>query len=68
MAKLITAEQARRLKRQWLEREVAQLAGRAYDPKPFLKLFTADAGATWLIAALSPDGRTGWGEIGRAHV
>ena len=61
MAKLITAEQARRLKRQWLEREVAQQAGRAFDPKPFLKLFTPDAGGTWLIAALSPDGRTGWG-------
>lgn len=61
MMKLLTAEQMRRLQRQWAEREQANRTGRAYDPKPPLKLFTADAGATWLIAALSPDGCTAWG-------
>ncbi len=61
MTKLITTAQMRRLQRQWAEREQARLGGRDYDPQPILKLFTPDAGATWLIAALSPDGRTAWG-------
>jgi hypothetical protein len=61
MTKLITTAQMRRLQRQWVEREHARLAGGEYDPQPILKLFTPDAGATWLIAALSPDGRTAWG-------
>jgi hypothetical protein len=61
MAKLITTAQARLLHRQWAERDRARATGRDYDPQPILKLFTPDAGATWLIAALSPDERTAWG-------
>lgn len=61
MTKLITTAQVRPLHRQWAEREDARLTGKAYDPKPVLKLFTPDAGATWLIAALSPDEQTAWG-------
>lgn len=61
MSKLITTAQMRRLQRQWAEREHARRSGRAFDPRPLVKLFTPDAGATWLIAAISPDGRTAWG-------
>lgn len=61
MTKLITTAQMRRLQRQWAEREDARRIGKAYDPQPVLKLFTPDAGATWLIAAISPDGQTAWG-------
>lgn len=61
MAKLITADQMLRLNRQWAEREQARTAAAVYDPKPVVKLFTPDASATWLIAALSPDERSAWG-------
>ncbi|RYG18450.1 MAG: DUF2958 domain-containing protein [Caulobacteraceae bacterium] len=61
MPKLITTAQMRRLQRQWAELDQARRTGRDYDPQPILKLFTPDAGATWLIAALSPDERTAWG-------
>lgn len=59
----MTAEQRRRLQQEWAEREAAMLTGAAYDPRPILKLFTPDAGATWLIAALSPDERIAWGVV-----
>lgn len=61
MSKLITVAQARRLHRQWADLQDARRVSSHYDPKPVIKLFTPDAAATWLIAALSPDGRTGWG-------
>ena len=40
----------------------ARAAGQAVDPLPVVKLFTPDAHATWLLAALDPvDGDTAWG-------
>jgi hypothetical protein len=40
----------------------ARAAGRALDPLPVVKLFTPDAHATWLLAALDPaDGDTAYG-------
>ncbi len=39
-------------------------AGRSIDPLPVVRLFTADAHATWLLAALDPaDGDTAYGLI-----
>lgn len=34
-----------------------------FDPAPVVKLFTPDAGATWLLTEIDPDD-----QIGRAHV
>jgi len=31
------------------------LADPAFDPPPVVKLFTPDAGATWLLTAINPD-------------
>lgn len=40
----------------------ARAAGQGADPLPVVKLFTPDAHATWLLAALDPaDGDTAWG-------
>jgi len=40
----------------------ARAAGRAFDPLPVVRLFTPDAHATWLLAALDPaDGDTAYG-------
>ena len=42
----------------------ARAAGRAIDPLPVVRLFTPDAHATWLLAALDPaDGDTAYGLI-----
>ena len=39
-------------------------AGLAADPLPVVRLFTPDAHATWLLAALDPaDGDTAWGVV-----
>lgn len=39
-------------------------AGQSIDPLPVVRLFTPDAHATWLLAALNPvDGDTAWGLI-----
>ena len=35
----------------------ARAAGRAIDPLPVVRLFTPDAHATWLLAALDPAAR-----------
>ena len=51
MTKLITDEQRAQLLangRQSLEQE-------NFDPAPVVKLFTPDAGATWLLAEIDPD-------------
>jgi len=57
---LITAEQRAQL----LAIGTARAAGRAIDPLPAVRLFTPDAHATWLLAALDPaDGDTAWGLI-----
>ncbi|EMM5787325.1 DUF2958 domain-containing protein [Pseudomonas aeruginosa] len=40
----------------------ARAAGQALDPLPVIRLFTPDAHATWLLAALDPeDGDTAYG-------
>jgi len=42
----------------------ARAAGQPIDPMPVVRLFTPDAHATWLLAALDPtDGNTAWGLI-----
>ena len=42
----------------------ARTAAQDFDPLPVVKLFTPDAHATWLLAALDPaDGDTAWGLI-----
>lgn len=40
----------------------ARAAAQGFDPMPVVRLFTPDAHATWLLAALDPaDGDTAWG-------
>jgi len=57
---LVTAEQRAQL----LAVGAARVAGRSIDPMPAVRLFTPDAHATWLLAALDPaDGDTAWGLI-----
>lgn len=57
---LITAEQRAQL----LAVGEARAAGQSIDPLPAVRLFTPDAHATWLLAALDPaDGDTAWGLI-----
>ncbi|WP_321854504.1 DUF2958 domain-containing protein [Paraburkholderia tropica] len=42
----------------------ARAAGQHIDPLPLVRLFTPDAHAIWLLAALDPaDGNTAWGLI-----
>jgi hypothetical protein len=42
----------------------ARASGQGIDPLPVVRLFTPDAHATWLLAALDPaDGDTAWGLI-----
>ena len=51
---------ARTTARRWR----ARAAGRSIDPMPVVRLFTPDAHATWLLAALDPtDGDTAYGLI-----
>jgi len=58
MNSLITEDERQQL----LAHGEARAAGRAIDPPPVVRLFTPDAHATWLLAALDPaDGNTGWG-------
>ncbi|MBM2765040.1 DUF2958 domain-containing protein [Burkholderia anthina] len=57
---LTTADQRAQL----LANGVARAAGQGIDPLPVVRLFTPDAHATWLLAALDPaDGDTAWGLI-----
>ena len=57
---LITAEQHAQL----LAVGEARANGQSIDPMPVVRLFTPDAHATWLLAALDPaDGDTAWGLI-----
>ena len=57
---LITAEQ----RVQPLAVGEARAAGQSIDSLPAVRLFTLDAHATWLLAALDPaDGDTAWGLI-----
>lgn len=49
---------------QLLANGAARAAGQSIDPLPAVRLFTPDAPATWLLAALDPaDGDTAWGLI-----
>jgi hypothetical protein len=48
--KLITKEQRTRL----LDNGAAAARGDGHDPRPVVKLFTADANATWLLTELDP--------------
>ena len=55
-----TADERARL----LANGAARAAGQSIDPLPVVRLFTPDAHATWLLAALDPaDGDTAWGLI-----
>ena len=57
---LTTAEERAQL----LANGEARAVGRSIDPMPVVRLFTPDAHATWLLAALDPtDGDTAWGLI-----
>ncbi|WP_444485038.1 DUF2958 domain-containing protein, partial [Xanthomonas citri] len=57
---LITADEHEQL----LANGAARAAGQGIDPLPAVRLFTPDAHATWLLAALDPaDGDTAWGLI-----
>ncbi|EJV1369398.1 DUF2958 domain-containing protein [Pseudomonas aeruginosa] len=57
---LTTAEERAQL----LANGAARAAGQSIDPLPVVRLFTPDAHATWLLAALDPaDGDTAYGLI-----
>jgi len=51
MSALLTAPQRAAL----LANGRRSAAGMAHDPEPVVKLFTPDAGATWLLTELDPD-------------
>lgn len=51
MTVIITAEQ----RTQMLGNGARSAAGEDIDPFPIVKLFTPDAGATWLLTALDPE-------------
>ncbi|WP_028731133.1 DUF2958 domain-containing protein [Pandoraea sp. E26] len=60
MTPLVTEEDRARL----LAHGQARAADQDTDPLPVVRLFTPDAHATWLLAALDPaDGDTAWGLI-----
>lgn len=60
MKPLITEDERQRL----LAHGQARADGQAIDPLPVVRLFTPDAHATWLLAALDPtDGDTAYGLI-----
>ena len=57
---LTTADQRAQL----LANGTARAASHSIDPMPVVRLFTPDAHATWLLAALDPaDGDSAWGLI-----
>jgi len=57
----LTARHKAKLLRNWSLLEQGRRTGAGFDPPPAVKVFTPDAGATWLLAALSPDGRIAYG-------
>ena len=60
MNRLITEDERERL----LAHGRARAAGEPIDPLPVVRLFTPDAHATWLLAALEPaDSDTAWGVV-----
>ncbi|MGJ7491405.1 DUF2958 domain-containing protein [Variovorax sp. ZT4R33] len=54
MTKLITDEQRAQL----LANGRQSIGNPDFDPMPVVKLFTPDAGATWLLAEIDPDDET----------
>lgn len=50
-------------RRQMLANGVARARGEATDPYPVLKLYTPDAGASWVLTALDADGDLAYGLI-----
>jgi hypothetical protein len=52
---LLTPEQKKALLENGRRQQDAQRQGRAEDFFPVVKLFTPDAGATWLLSEVSPD-------------
>jgi hypothetical protein len=57
MRQFISDEQRAQL----LDNGAASARGEERDPYPVVKLFTPDAGATWLLTELSQDGDDGFG-------
>lgn len=56
-----TKAQTAKLLQNWQAMQDARETGAAFDPEPVVKAFTADASATWLIAAMDPDQRFAFG-------
>ncbi len=54
-AKLITKAQRRQLEKNGVAQRKARERGTFIDFKPVVKLFTPDAGATWLLSEVYPD-------------
>ena len=50
-------------RREMLANGAARARGEDIDPYPVLKLYTPDAGASWVLAALDADGDTAYGLI-----
>lgn len=50
-------------RRQMLANGEARARGEEIDPYPVLKLYTPDAGASWVLTALDADGDTAYGLI-----
>ena len=50
-------------RREMLAHGAARARGEDLDPYPVLKLYTPDAGASWVLAALDADGDTAYGLI-----
>ena len=50
-------------RRQMLANGEARARGEEGDPYPVLKLYTPDAGASWVLTALDADGDTAYGLI-----
>ncbi|SIR71505.1 DUF2958 domain-containing protein [Pseudacidovorax sp. RU35E] len=66
MTTLITDEQRAQL----LENGRQSLDEHSFDPRPVVKLFTPDAGATWLLTEIDPDDEDhafGLCDLGQGH-
>ena len=52
---LLTKDIERKLLKNGEDQKIAQAEGRVIDFFPVVKLFTPDAGATWLLTEIDPD-------------
>lgn len=57
----LTKAQKTKLIGAWGRMDAARASGVTFDPLPVVKLFTPDASATWLLAAMSPNKTLAWG-------